>query len=263
MTDSYVPPPPPPPGDQPPPPPPYLPPGDYPPPPPPPPPGPRSRANELDFVRCFTYVFEDPRWMTKVLVGGLFCLASFVLVGLPFIIGYMARLARNVVAGAQYPLPEWDDLGEYFIEGLKLCCVAFVYMIPMFAMSAMVMVPMMIAGMHDNSDAAESLVAAFASAGWCVSVPIGLIISFWLAVALTFAAVRRSAAAGFDFAGIAAFIRGNFLNVLLAFLVMFVARFAAGLGVILCCIGVIFTMFLAYAITAYAYAQAYRVAAVK
>jgi hypothetical protein len=262
MSDSYVPPPPP----EPPPPPPYLPSGEYPPPPPPPPPAPPgrgSRPNELDFVRCFTFVFEDPRWITKVLMGGLFCLASMVLIGLPFVIGYMARLARNVVAGERYPLPEWDELSEYFAEGFKLCCVAFVYMVPMFALTGMVMVPMMLAGMHDHSDAAEMLVATFASAGWCVSVPIGLVISFWLCVALTFAAVRRSAAAGFDFTGISAFIRTNFLNVLLAFLVMFVARFAAGLGVFLCCIGVIFTIFIGYAIATYAYAQAYRISEVK
>jgi hypothetical protein len=260
MTDAYVPPPPPPP------PPSYLPPDDSaaPPPPPPPPAGPRGpRPKELDFVRCFTFVFEDPRWVAKVLVGGLFVLASFVLVGIFFLAGYMARLARNVVAEEPYPLPEWEELADYFVEGLKLCLVAFVYMVPILALTGMLVMPMVFAGMNGNSDAAQVVMALFASVWWGISVVLGLLVSFWLGVALTFAAVRRSAAAAFEFSTIAAFIRANLINVLLAFLIVFVMRFIAGFGVLLCCVGVIFTMFWAACVTSYAYAQTYKISTVK
>jgi hypothetical protein len=135
--------------------------------------------------------------------------------------------------------------------------------VPLLALTGMLVMPMMLAGMNGNSDAAQMVMALFASVWWGISVVAGLLISFWLGVALTFAAVRRSAAAAFEFSTIAAFIRANFVNVLLAFLVVFVMRFLAGFGVLLCCIGVIFTMFWAACVSAFAYAQTYKVSTVK
>ena len=73
---------------------------------------------------------EDPRWLPKILIGGLFYLLAFLLVGIFFILGYQARLARNVIAGMQHPLPEWDDLGDYFGEGLRLFGVILVWILP-------------------------------------------------------------------------------------------------------------------------------------
>src|SRR4051812_13483815 len=99
-------------------------------PPPPPPPPPRPPQSGFDFVRPLAFVFEDPNWIPKILLGGLFMLASVVLVGVFFVYGYCARLVRNVVNGVQFPLPEWDDLGECFAEGLRLFFVTFVYIVP-------------------------------------------------------------------------------------------------------------------------------------
>src|SRR5256885_15302463 len=94
----------------------------YPPPPPPPPPS-RPASPAFDFIQPFAFVFQDERWVTKVLLGGLFYLAGFFIVGIFFILGYCARLARNVIAGVEKPLPEWDDLGVYFTDGVKVFCV--------------------------------------------------------------------------------------------------------------------------------------------
>ena len=72
-----------------------------PPPPPPPPPAPSaSPAGAFDFAKPFTFVFEDPRWVPKILFGGLFVLLGFFIVGWFFLLGYFARFARNVVAGS-------------------------------------------------------------------------------------------------------------------------------------------------------------------
>src|SRR3954470_17699631 len=102
-----------------------------PPPPPPPPPAPETPKAGFDFVKPFAFVFEDARWINKVLIGGIFQLLSALLVGIPFLLGYLAQLVRNVVANATLPLPEWDDLGEMFNEGLRLIGVAIVYFLPL------------------------------------------------------------------------------------------------------------------------------------
>src|SRR6185369_14629752 len=103
-----------------------------PPPPPPPPPSPQPPKAGFDFVKPFAFVFEDARWINKVLLGGVFQLLSFMLIGVPFLLGYLAKLVRNVVNGVTLPLPEWDDLGEMFGEGLRLIGVGLLYTMPFF-----------------------------------------------------------------------------------------------------------------------------------
>ena len=82
-----------------------------------------ASSGSVDFGRAFTSVTEDPDWIKKVLIGGAFVLLSSILVGIPFVLGYVGRTLRNVVAGAARPLPEWDDLGGIFSEGLRLAAV--------------------------------------------------------------------------------------------------------------------------------------------
>jgi len=86
-------------------------------------------SGTVDFGRAFTSVTEDPDWIKKILIGGAFMLLSSVLVGVPFVLGYFSQTLRNVVAGAARPLPEWDDLGGIFSEGLRLTAVYLVYVL--------------------------------------------------------------------------------------------------------------------------------------
>ena len=84
-------------------------------------------TGSVDFGRSFTFVTEDPDWIKKILIGGVFTLACALLVGVPFVLGYFSRTLRNVVAGEARPMPEWDDLGGIFNEGLRLTAVYLVY----------------------------------------------------------------------------------------------------------------------------------------
>src|SRR5919202_824693 len=59
--------------------------------PPPPPPAPRP---QYDFLKPLAFVFEDPNWIGKLLMGALFSLAAVVLIGVFFLYGYLARLVR-------------------------------------------------------------------------------------------------------------------------------------------------------------------------
>ena len=81
---------------------------------------PPATPASIDFGRSFTFTSEDPEWVSKILIGGVFVLACSLLVGVPFVLGYFSRTLRNVVAGLARPLPDWDDLGGLFNEGLRL-----------------------------------------------------------------------------------------------------------------------------------------------
>jgi hypothetical protein len=225
---------------------------------PPPPPAPQQ-AQQFDFVKPFAFIFEDPRWLTKVLVGGLFLLLSILLIGWFFVMGYMARLARNVVAGMQHPLPEWDDLGEYFVEGFRLFVVVLLYVLPLIVIALIFGVPGAIMGAAE-SEGVQNVGGCLMGTVWCLVLPLSLAFTFFVPAAMLRAVMERRLGAAFEIGEIWSFIMANIGNYLLAIVIYFVARFAAGFGIILLCIGVIFTEFWALAATTYAFAQVWRLA---
>ena len=229
------------------------------PPAPPPPPG-----AQFDFLRPFTYVFDDPRWIPKVLLGGLFALASIFLVGIFFIYGYLAKLVRNVINGVQYPLPEWDDIGEYFTEGIKLFVVGLIYAIPLVLIVCVAVVPAAVLSANGNeSETLQQLGQMTATCVWCLMFPFSVALALWLPAALLAVILTGQVSAAFEFKNIWNYIRSNFTNYLLAFVVWLVARFAASFGFLLLCVGIVFTMFWAICVAGYAFAQVYRMATVK
>src|SRR3990172_7400347 len=74
-------------------------------------------SGSIDFGRAIGFVTDDPEWLKKVLVGGVFALLCAILGGVLFLFGYVARVLRRVAAGETRPLPEWDDLGGVFCDG--------------------------------------------------------------------------------------------------------------------------------------------------
>jgi hypothetical protein len=241
---------------------PYTPPPPPPPPVAPPPAAPPPAKPQFDFAKPFTYVFEDPDWLKKIAIGGLFYLAGFLIVGWFFIFGYMARTTRNIIAGHPRPLPEWEDLGAFFNEGLRLFGVALVMILPVIALAFAIFIPAGILSSVDNEGIA-ALGSGMAGCISCLIVPIVLVVSFFMPGCLLFAAVEQRFGAAFEFARIWAFIKLNIGNYLLAFIVYLIARTLAGFGVMLLCIGVIFTGFWAFLITSHAFAQVYRLATQK
>ena len=226
---------------------------------PPPPPPPVPAKPSFDFAKPFTYVFEDPEWLQKILIGGLFYLAGFLIVGWFFIFGYVAKLARNVIAGLERPLPDWENLGDYFNEGLRLFGVAVVYIVPLVFLAIGMMFPAMIADAIDD-EGVRRMGGLMAGCMSCVFVPLTFAMIFFLPASMLFAAVERRFGAAFEFRRIWPFIKQNIGNYVLAIVVYLVARTIGGVGVFLLCIGVIFTGFWSFLITAHGFAQVYRLA---
>jgi hypothetical protein len=195
----------------------------------------------------------------KILLGGLFMLASVFIIGAFFVYGYMARFVRNVIAGVEHPLPEWDDLGEYFSEGLRLFCVGLVYALPMIALVMLFMIPSIIAQSADN-ESIQNLGGGMAACVWCLIFPLSLAMALWLPAAMMFAVVERRFGAAFEFGQIASFIKANIGNYILAFVVWLVVRMIVPFGLILLCVGIFFTSFWSLVVASYAFGTAWRLA---
>lgn len=224
-------------------------------PPPPPPPLTAPVSPQFDFGKPFRFVFEDKEWLQKILIGGLFYLASFLIIGAFFTFGYLAQLVRNVIAGKERPLPEWTNLGDMFGDGVKVFVAMLLYLLPVIFMILFFVFGGIAAGAIDSEGALAGLIM---TCGMMLFFPLVLIIYLVLPAALLRVIVSGQISAAFELKEIIAFIRRNFLNYFLSIAVYIIANTVAQFGVILLCIGVIFTAFWSMVVTAYSFAETYR-----
>ena len=228
-------------------------------------PGPQG---SVDFGRSFTFVAEDPDWIRKILIGGVFSLACAVLVGIPFVLGYFSRTLRNVVAGEPRPMPEWDDLGDLFNEGLRLTAVYLIYTLGIIAVVAglgcVVMLPAMaLSGRHgDLSDAFGVLGVLGVVALYGLVLLVSLALYIYLPAALARSAMRGTVADGFAWREILGFIKANLANYLITLVIYLLASFLAQFGFLLCCVGIFPAVFWGYMVLAVALGQTVRLSPV-
>jgi hypothetical protein len=217
----------------------------------------------LDFGRCFTFVTEDPDWVKKVLIGGAFTLASMFLIGAFFVAGYCARVLRNVAAGAAHPLPDWDDLGGFFSEGLRLVGL---YLLAVLALALVLGCPLgvIIVGLSTlrGGGRGEEVVAALGGLGivllYGAFAFLILLVGLLYPAAATRVVFRNDFSAGLDFAATFNFIKLNLANYLLSLVVFLVANFLSQFGFILCCVGLFPAAFWSYLTLAHGLGQTVR-----
>jgi hypothetical protein len=211
----------------------------------------------IDLVRALGFVFEDPNWIGKLLIGALFYIFSFLLIGLPFVLGYAARMMRNVIRGDAYPLPEWNDLGEFFVEGLKILFAGVLMLLPI-----ILIVVMMIGTTAIGSafEIPEEIAGCGVGVSLLVLIPLALVFMVYYPAALTRMVAEERFGAAFEAGAVFRFIGKNIGNYLLAIAVYLLTSFIAQFGILLLCIGVFLTTFWSYLSTSYALADTYRLA---
>ena len=225
-----------------------------------------SRPPSIDFGRCFTFVTDDPDWVKKILIGGAFALASFLLVGAFFVAGYWSRFVKAVAAGHPRPLPEWDDLGGIFSDGLRVVGLYFVCWIGAFAVLLLLACPIGLAAgglaSLSSSDGAREALSALGGLGVFLVYGLFILLAFGISLVFPAAAARvvlkGDLSAGFDYRAVFAFVRLNLGNYLLCLVVFILSNFLAQFGVILCCVGVFPAVFWAYLTLGYAIGETAR-----
>ncbi len=228
---------------------------------------PAPRPETVDFGRCFRFVFDDPDWIKKVLIGGAFTLASALIIGIFFVAGYWVRLLKQVAAGNPKPLPEWDDLGGIFRDGLAIVGVYFVHMLGVFVLvgglgCAGGLVVFGLGGLSRGRSSPEEAIAALGGVGIAL-LYVGFILltvalSLYLPAAFVRVALRGEFKDGFDWRANVEFIRANLANYALSLVFYLVASFVSQFGVLLCCVGVLPAAFWAYLVLGFGLGETVR-----
>jgi hypothetical protein len=219
----------------------------------PPPAVPPQPGASLDFGRTLKFFFEDPNWVQKALIGSLFTLLSFFFVGGIFVAGYAARLVRRAARGERYPLPEWDDLGGMFAEGLSVVGAYLIHIVPALAAFGIAFVPLVLLG-EESGEPSPAAVVALVLLMLVASVLL-LALMFYFTAAFTRLAVAERFGAAFEVQENLAFLRRNVVNLLMAIVAFMVANFIAQFGILLFCVGILPATFWSQCVGAYAFGE--------
>jgi hypothetical protein len=220
----------------------------------------------MEIGKAFGYVFEDENWPKKVLMGGVFTLLSLLLVGIPFVLGYVVQTVRNVIEGQPRPLPEWDNLGEKFMSGLMLLIIIIIYQIPSILFSCISQAgPMLVSsqGGQGSDTTMASIGSALSMCGGCLNFIWGIVVAIILPVVFIKFALTGQLGSAFSFSEFLPFIQADLGKYILTVVMTLVAGIVGGLGLIACVIGVFFTYFYAQLVIASLYGQLYRAVTAK
>lgn len=198
----------------------------------------------MNVERAFRFVFDDPRWLSKVLIGGVLLIVPII--GQLIVMGYSLRLLKHVTEGYDTPLPEWEDFGGLFMLGLKSFIATFVWALPVLGI---VVIGALLSG-ASNSDGVMVLAVMAAIAYALLLVLVGPAIQ--ARVALT-----DSAEAGLDYRQILGVVRANPADYLLLVALGIVTGLIGSAGAIVFGIGWLLTMPYSMLVIAHLWGQAW------
>ena len=197
----------------------------------------------MDFGKIFGFIFKDNDWIKKVLIGGLLYLIPVV--GACFPIGYFLSHYKNMKEGRDLPLPEWDEIGEKFMIGLKMLVVYLVYTLPLILLWLLTfLASFLFLARGKNETLGGILIAVFYLLILLYYLLLGIILP---AIVMMFAE-NFQISDGFKLGEIFGLVKSNLKEFLMLFLILIASSIFASLGIILCGIGVIFTSFIAFGI---------------
>jgi hypothetical protein len=195
----------------------------------------------IDFGRAFQFYFEDPDWVKKTLMGSLFYLLAMLLVGLPFIAGYMVQVTRRAARGEARPLPEWEDYGQLFMDGLQVAGLYLLHILAALVLPGSIGCLFAVIGgaaSGSGSDAAGGVAALGIMAAQLLFFLIMLAVMVYFPAAYIRTAITGRFSAGLEVRENIELIKRNPGNYFMAIGIYLVTNFIAQFGVIACCIGI-------------------------
>lgn len=215
----------------------------------------------MDIGKSFAFVFEDKQWVAKILIaaailllGILFSWLLFIPLILAFALlsGYGVEITRRVIRGNLDGLPEWDDWGALFKDGLMVLVIGVVYALPIIVVSICLGIP--IGAFSEDASALSATLSFFLG---CFSFLYAIAISIVLPAAIAMYADEDDLSAAFRFGEVFGLVRDNLSTYLITFVMSWVAGLIGGLGTVLCGVGWLFTMPYAEMVIGHLYGQAY------
>jgi len=211
----------------------------------------------MDFGLAFSYVFEDKEWVKKLALASVLCLT---VIGIIPVLGWGLEVIRRVIKEDSEPLPNWTEFGQYFVKGLLVILVGFVYSLPIIVVGSCNAGAGALLG-NTGEDFATPLIWILTTCLSCLYVLYGLGISLVIPAALGNYAASGEFGSVFKLGEIFRIVKDNLGNYGLVFLGLLLSNIIAPLGAVACGIGAAITSAYAILFNSHLMGQAYKVAA--
>lgn len=200
----------------------------------------------MDYGLAFTFIPNSSKeWISKALMGVVFAvLIIFFGIGLIPLMGWSIAIARGVIQGREDPLPDWSELGQTIIDGLKLVVIFILWFIPLWIL--------LLLGALINSDFLSIVLN-------CCGAIYGVLASILLLGVFGLLADDRPFGEALNPANSWRVVSANWANTILAWLVAALgASIASSLSIILCGVGIFLGIAYGYSLYGHLYGQLYR-----
>jgi hypothetical protein len=211
----------------------------------------------MDFGLAFSYVFEDEDWVKKLAVASVLCLT---VIGIIPVLGWGLEVISRVIKDEPEPLPDWSEFGQYFVKGILIALVIFIYFLPITVLGSCNAGIGSLLG-NTGDDYAAPLFWILTSCLSCLYFIYGLGVSLIIPAALGNYAASGEFGSVFKLGEIFRIVKNNLGNYGLVFLGMLLSYIIAPIGTIACVIGVAVTTAYAILFNSHLMGQAYKVAA--
>jgi len=197
----------------------------------------------MDIGRAFGYIFDDERWGSKVLAGGLLNLVPVLNLAT---LGYTLRTLRNVAAGEARPLPAWDNLGDDLAKSLVAFAAYALYALPLVFILAVSTIFSAVAGRLGAHEGLRGILWLCGTVLSCLVATYALLLAAWLPAATVRYAQAGALAAFFQFKEVWAFIARDPAGYVVALFASWLAALVAlVVGSVFCFVGIAFTALVA------------------
>jgi hypothetical protein len=185
----------------------------------------------MNYSEALSFVFRDQKWVKKIAIGGAIAFlcwyaALVFLLGF-FVLGYYLSVLRNVRKGADNPLPEWNELGKLFVDGLLGGMICLVYFVIVGGVCALAIVGAVNDEYMQDFERVSLIIA--------ISMLTLITLAFFVNYGLVQFSITENFSAAFSIGGISNLLRhhfGNFLAIIIFTLILNGMLFLAGLGIL-------------------------------
>ena len=184
----------------------------------------------MDVNKSVRSVFDDKQWISKLVIGALMSVLSFLILPGLILQGYVVKIIRQVMNGDWDGLPEWDDWGGLLRDGFYVFVAELVYTLPFILL--MIVGGLATGGMASLSGG-DDLAAMVAAGGGllflCLILLFAIAFLFLAPAILIQYAIKDDFGALFRFNEVFGLMRANMADILMVFLVSVVAAIAVSL----------------------------------
>ena len=207
--------------------------------------------------KAFGAPFKDPAWVSKFLLAAFFLFLCIFVIGIPIVVGYNIKVTQRVMRREEPALPSWSDVGVMFVTGFKYCVVYLLYLLPVFLLIIPIIGVAILGAVSDNPDAVGVFVTVYMFAFTLLIIPYSLILTALQPIIAYRYAERERMSDALDLGRIFRDFRLNWQNTLIVALIAVGIQSFAFIGIIFLIIGVVFSIFYAYLVSAYMHGLLY------